>query len=653
MKRLMNTLFIALMMVLSSLTYAKPGLLFNIAQSGGSASADVILCLNGKGPLSCQNYHVTAQDLAITSTVNHQYSAAGIKVLTPGYPPTGCTLYPKTGYCLFGLSKSVPTIIHLAPNAQKQNQTITFTSTPPSSPVIGGTYNVVATASSGLTVDITIDSSSSSVCTINGSMVTFNATGSCVVIANQTGNAQYNAAPQEQQTIKIVSFFPVAKGPSNVFAVPGNSQATISWTAPTNTGAGAITSYTVTYGLTSGTTFTAPGCNTDASTCTVSGLTNDEPYTFAVSTVTKKDGLSQTGPASLSGPITPKDGLVVSPSTLALSGLGSGAARTITLTNTTGSNITLDAAPAPGDFNPALPADTTVLTTCTTTTPIANGDSCTITITPGSTVSTNSSNDPCTTGISPQASTLSIGYNSSRSTTANVVVLGYGCQYQGGYLFSIDDSTPTNQSIGGKVVATSNQAAAYPGGIDWSPSGAYDSIWGIDDSSTSTAPSPNASSGQAASFQAGQLNCDAVNDGACATRNIQVFYNSSLVTSYAAGLCRQPLTGASTTACAGGPTCYSDWYLPSACDLGPFGRGGNYSPESDSQSCTNGSANIQQQLVNANIVGISGNYWSSTEYSDLPQFAAWIQYFASSGDYQGGIGKVNDDGVRCVRGLTN
>lgn len=43
MKRFMDTLFIALMMVLSSLTYAKPGLLFNMAQSGASASADIIL----------------------------------------------------------------------------------------------------------------------------------------------------------------------------------------------------------------------------------------------------------------------------------------------------------------------------------------------------------------------------------------------------------------------------------------------------------------------------------------------------------------------------------------------------------------------------------------------------------------------------------
>ncbi|WP_131780660.1 fibronectin type III domain-containing protein, partial [Legionella bozemanae] len=157
----------------------------------------------------------------------------------------------------------------------------------------GDTYDVAATASSGLTVAITVDSSSSSVCSISGSTVTFNAAGTCTVNANQAGNAQYNAAPQLQQTITVVATFPVAKGPSNVFAVPGNGQATISWTAPSNTGTGTITGYTVTYGLTSGTTFTTVGCTAMApsSTCTVTGLTNGTAYTFAVSTVTQKDGL--------------------------------------------------------------------------------------------------------------------------------------------------------------------------------------------------------------------------------------------------------------------------------------------------------------------------------------------------------------------------
>ena len=116
MKRLIHYLFIATLVLLSSLVNAKTGLLFKIAQSGASASADVILCLNGKGPLSCQIYHVTAQSLQIRSTANHLYPAVGIKVLTPGYRATGCEVYSKTGYCLFAVNGQTSTPITLNSN---------------------------------------------------------------------------------------------------------------------------------------------------------------------------------------------------------------------------------------------------------------------------------------------------------------------------------------------------------------------------------------------------------------------------------------------------------------------------------------------------------------------------------------------------------
>ncbi|MGM9455154.1 hypothetical protein ACTAZI_17670 [Legionella bozemanae] len=156
------------------------------------------------------------------------------------------------------------------------------------------------------------------------------------------------------------------------------------------------------------------------------------------------------------------------------------------------------------------------------------------------------------------------------------------------------------------------------------------------------------------------MNCDAVNDGACATHNIQVFYSSSPLTSYAAGLCRQPLTGANNaTACGGGSTCYTDWYLLSTCDLGPFGstgvNTGNYPSLSGSQSCIPGSTNIQQQLVGTNIAGISNVYWGSIESSVNPEGGAWNQYLTTSSDNsQSDNGKDSDGrGVRCVRGLTH
>ncbi|WP_298856408.1 Ig-like domain repeat protein [uncultured Aquimonas sp.] len=76
-------------------------------------------------------------------------------------------------------------------------------------------------------------------------------------------------------TIVILAATPDA--PTDVGATAGNQSATVDWTAPTNDGGAAITSYTVT-GSPSGTcTATAP-----ATTCDVAGLSNDLGYTFTV-----------------------------------------------------------------------------------------------------------------------------------------------------------------------------------------------------------------------------------------------------------------------------------------------------------------------------------------------------------------------------------
>jgi hypothetical protein len=217
------------------------------------------------------------------------------------------------------------------------------------------------------------------------------------------------------------------------------------------------------------------------------------------------------------------------------------------------------------------------------------------------------------------------------------VVLGYGCQYQEGYLFSIDDTTPTTSSMGGKVVTLIDQNSS----IVWSSDTV--SIWGIDDTSTIGSPSPNASSGESATLAAGQLNCDAVNDGACATNNVFVHYGA---VSNAVGLCKATISG------------YTDWYLPSVCELGPFGstglNAGNYPSLTNSQTCTTGSTNIQNQLVTTSIVtNIAGSYWSSTEGSSSPQNYAWYQYFASTGSSQSFYVKdLPFFGVRCSRAST-
>jgi hypothetical protein len=83
-------------------------------------------------------------------------------------------------------------------------QTITFTSTTPGSAVVGGaTYTVAATATSGLAVSFSIAAGSAGICSISGTTVSMTGAGTCVVNANQAGNASYAAAPQVQQSFAV------------------------------------------------------------------------------------------------------------------------------------------------------------------------------------------------------------------------------------------------------------------------------------------------------------------------------------------------------------------------------------------------------------------------------------------------------------------
>jgi hypothetical protein len=135
----------------------------------------------------------------------------------------------------------------------KADQTISFTSSPPATATVGGaTYAVTATATSGLTVAITIDASASSVCTITGTTVSFIGSGLCVINANQAGNANYNAAPQVQQS----------------FAVKQSQTISFTSAAPTNATVGGAT-YTVTATATSG---LAVAFTIDASASTVCSI---------------------------------------------------------------------------------------------------------------------------------------------------------------------------------------------------------------------------------------------------------------------------------------------------------------------------------------------------------------------------------------------
>ena len=95
-------------------------------------------------------------------------------------------------------------------------QAITFTTTAPSAAATGDTYTVAATGgASANPVTFSIDDASTSTCSVSGSTVTFDHSGTCVVDADQAGNADYLSAPQAQQTIAVgvaaqtITFAPV------------------------------------------------------------------------------------------------------------------------------------------------------------------------------------------------------------------------------------------------------------------------------------------------------------------------------------------------------------------------------------------------------------------------------------------------------------
>lgn len=210
-------------------------------------------------------YTVTAtasSGLTVTFTI---YSAsAGVCTIS------GSTVSPVgSGTCTIDANQSGNGAYAAAPQVQqsftisgggppsKSVQSITFTSTPPSGAIPGGTYTVSATTTSGLGVTFSADASSAGVCSVSGSAVSLVGRGTCTVDANQAGNATYQAAPQAQQS----------------FGVGGAAQ-TITYTSTPPSGAifGA-SPYTVSATASSGLPVTFSIDGSSGSTCSVSGST--------------------------------------------------------------------------------------------------------------------------------------------------------------------------------------------------------------------------------------------------------------------------------------------------------------------------------------------------------------------------------------------
>jgi len=141
----------------------------------------------------------------------------------------------------------------------KQDQTITFAT--PRNQIIGATLALGATATSGL--DVAFSSLTPAVCSIAGSTVTADSTGTCTIQATQGGNASYFAAAPVTRMFLVTPLL-VSKGqamegdlkvaPGTVlkvgydFTIPGNhpdttvhfntAKVTFTWTCQSNANTG-------------------------------------------------------------------------------------------------------------------------------------------------------------------------------------------------------------------------------------------------------------------------------------------------------------------------------------------------------------------------------------------------------------------------------
>lgn len=226
---------------------------------------------------------------------------------------------PYSGSRAYTLTIAAPTIVVLP--ATLPNATV-GTGYSQSLSASGGTAPYSFSAGAGLPTGLTLAANG----TLSGTPTT---AGNFSFTVTATDAQSFSGAGS--YTVHVTAIAPNA--PTGASATAGDTQASVSFAAPANTGGSPITGYTVT---SSPGGFTGTGTN---SSITVSGLTNGTAYTFTV-TATNVAGTS--GPSTASNAVTPKGAQAITFGNPGTQNFGT--SPTLTASSTSGLPVTFSSA---------------------------------------------------------------------------------------------------------------------------------------------------------------------------------------------------------------------------------------------------------------------------------------------------------------------
>ncbi|MEY3561804.1 MAG: hypothetical protein RL068_956 [Actinomycetota bacterium] len=159
----------------------------------------VVLDAQGGSGLGTRTYAVTGAGCTISTIPfvyqNRTYGALATAELTKSGAGSCSVVVTKAADTSYNLATSQAFVV----NFGKGSQEINYTSTVPADPQALDTYAPVAISSSGLAVSYSVTGA----CTYQAPDVTFTASGSCTITANQSGDSDYLAAAAVTQTISV------------------------------------------------------------------------------------------------------------------------------------------------------------------------------------------------------------------------------------------------------------------------------------------------------------------------------------------------------------------------------------------------------------------------------------------------------------------